>query len=327
MLVTGATGALGPAVIRSFVSDGWRVRTLSRRPPAAGTPAAGYPHVAADTGNRSALLEAMRDVTVVVHMAALLHVVDPSPELEAESWKVNVDGTRCVMDVARATGIQRVVFMSSICVYGAQNGPVDEETRPNPDSPYATTKRQAEELVLDARSDERRPLGVVLRLGAVYGPRIKGNYYRLARAIGRGRFVAVGAGTNRRTLVFEEDAAQAVVVAATHPEAAGRVYNVTDGGYHTVAEITKAIADAFGKPMPRISVPLWLARLAAAVLESGSRAIGRKPLVSRAALEKYTEEIVVSGRRIRGELGFEARYDLAEGWRRTASEMRAEGRL
>lgn len=326
-LITGATGALGPAVLRAFQDADWHVRTLSRTPPAAGTAAAKFPHVAADTGDTLALADAMRGSSVVVHMAALLHIVDPGPELEAEYWRVNVEGTRSVMEMARATGVKRVVFISSICVYGVQDGPVDEETRPNPDSPYATTKRQAEELVLDARSEERRPLGVVLRLGAVYGPRIKGNYYRLARAVGRGRFVAVGAGTNRRTLVFEEDAAQAVVVAATHPEAAGRVYNVTDGGYHTVAEITKAIADAFGKPMPRISVPLSLARLAVAVLESGSRAIGRKPLVSRAALEKYTEEIVVSGKRIRGELGFKARYDLAEGWRRTASEMRAEGRL
>ncbi len=314
-------------MIRFFVSDGWRVRTLSRRPPAVGTPAAGHPHVVADTGDRPALLEAMRDVTVVVHMAALLHVVDPSPELEAEYWRVNVEGTRCVMDVARATGVQRVVFMSSICVYGVQNGPVDEETRPNPDSRYATTKRQAEELVLDARSEEGRPLGVVLRLGAVYGPGIKGNYHRLARAVARGRFIALGAGANRRTLVFEEDAARAIVIAATHPKAAGRVYNVTDGEYHTVAEITKAIADAFGRPIPRWAVPLPLARVAVAVLESGSRAFGRRPPVSRRALEKYTEEIVVSGRRIRDELGFEARYDLAEGWRRTASGIRAEGRL
>lgn len=327
VLITGATGALGPAVLTAFDGAGWHVRTLSRRTPVPGTPAEKFPHFTADTGDELALADAMRGASVVVHMAALLHGEDPDPALEAEYRRVNVEGTRCVMNVARETGVRRVVFTSSICVYGTQNGFVDEKTRPNPDSMYARSKSEAEEIVLSARSAEGLPLGVVLRLGAIFGPTIKGNYARLVKSLARHRFVPVGQGLNRRTLVFEEDAARAIVIAATHPKAAGRVYNVTDGEYHTVAEITKAIADAFGRPIPRWAVPLPLARVAVAVLESGSRAFGRRPPVSRRALEKYTEEIAVSGRRIRDELGFEARYDLAEGWRRTASGIRAEGRL
>jgi len=66
-------------------------------------------------------------------------------------------------------------------------------------------------------------------MAAIYGPRMKGNYPRLVKALSRGIFIPVGKGDNRRTLVHEEDAVRAAVLAAQHPRAAGRVYNVSDG--------------------------------------------------------------------------------------------------
>ena len=328
VLVTGGGGALGPPVLRAFTEAGWSVRSLSRSeaiPLGAGR---AVDHVQGDIRDEPLVRQAMQGVDVVVHMASLLHVTDGANERAAEYRDVNVHGTEVVVGAAGDAGVARIVFTSSICVYGSfRKGLLDEESDLDPDTPYAETKREAEQVVLKGKGEVSVPEGVVLRLAAVYGPGIKGNYFRLARAVSRGRFIAVGGGANRRTLVFEEDAARAIVIAATHPKATGRVYNVTDGDYHTVAEITKAIADAFGRPTPRWAVPLSLARVVVAALESGSSALGRKPPMSRATLEKYTEEIVVSGRRMRSELGFEARCDLAEGWRRTASGMRAEGRL
>ena len=327
VLVTGATGALGPAVIRSFVSSGWRVRALSRRPPEVGTAPAGLPHVAADIADKQALAVAMRDVNVVVHMAALLHIVDPGPELEAEYWRVNVEGTRCVMEVARATGVQRVVFISSICVYGSQNGLVDEETKPNPDSFYAATKCEAEEVVLKARSAEGRPLGVVLRLGAVYGPTIKGNYARLVRSLARRRFVPLGRGLNRRTLIFDNDAAMAVLLGASNPAAVGCRFNVTDGSVHTVAAITESICKALGRRPPRCSVPPGVGLAAILLVEFLFRATRQRPPVSRQALERYLDDVAVSGEAIRRDLGFAPEWNLDRGWRETIEGMRRLGKL
>ena len=67
----------------------------------------------------------------------------------------------------------------------------------------------------------------MLRLGAVYGSRIKGNYERLVRSLVRGRFIPVGYGANRRTLVYDKDVARAAVLAAIHDAAAGKIYNVS----------------------------------------------------------------------------------------------------
>ena len=79
-----------------------------------------------------------------------------------------------------------------------------------------------------------QPLGAVLCLGAVYGSRIKGNYERLTHAMARNRFIPIGNGLNRRMLVYDKDVGRAAVLAVSHPAAAGRVFNVTDGEFHTL---------------------------------------------------------------------------------------------
>lgn len=327
VLITGATGALGPAVVRAFLSAGWDVRTLSRHAPEAGALAAGLPHLSADVTDQQALEHAMDGVDTVVHMAALLHVSDPPPHFEREYERVNVHGTATVMAAAQTCSVRRVVALSSICVYGAQSGLLDESRTPAPDTMYAVTKLRAEHEVLRGRAATGEPLAVVLRLAAVYGPGIKGNYQRLVEGLARGRFVPVGNGSNRRTLVFEEDVGRAIVLASTHPSAPGQIFNVTDGECHTVTEITATIAAALGRRPPRLSIPLPLARGGILSVEALARLLARTPPVTRAALEKYTEDVAVSGERIKGSLGFEPEWTLTKGWQETIVRMKEEGRL
>lgn len=316
VLVTGAGGALGPAVARAFAGAGWRVRTLSRSdltPPA-------DERLRGDVRDEAVVARAVAGVDAVVHLAALLHVTEGAEAREDEYRDVNVRGTGVVARAAGRAGVSRVVLASSIAVYGgSRRGVLDEGSEVRPDTPYSRSKTEAEAVVLGGAG------GVALRLAAVYGPGVKGNYLRLARAVAGGRFVPVGPGTNRRTLVFEDDAARAFLIAAAHPDAAGRLYNVTDGSVHTVAAITGAIAGAFGSPLPRWSVPLSLARAGVAAVEAGARGLGLRPPVTRAALEKYTEDVAVSGERIAKELGFGACCGLTEGWRRTAAGLRGGG--
>jgi nucleoside-diphosphate-sugar epimerase len=284
-------------------------------------------HTAADITDREALISAMDGVNAVVHLAALLHATRPPLPSEAEYRRINVEGAVAVFAAAQSQGVKRVVFTSTIAVYGsARSGAVDEETAAAPDTPYSRSKYEAETELRRCAERSRSPDAVVLRLAAVYGPGIKGNYDRLVRTIARRRFVPVGTGTNRRTLVYEDDAARAVVVAASHPAAGGRTFNVV-GGVHTVAEITGAIAAALGRRPPLFSVPLPAARLAVSAIESLGAAAGYRSPVTRAALDKYTEDLAVRGERIRHDLGFAPQVALLEGWRRTIASMREQGRL
>ncbi len=193
-LVTGATGAIGPGVVAAIART-HDVRTLSRRSPDPGLfPTAVAPFVG-DVADPGAVRRAAHGADVIVHLAALLHIVDPPPAMRSEYQRVNVGGTAAVLDAARAEGIARVVLMSTIAVYGyAGQKLLDEDSPTLPDTFYGETKLAAERLALASRRADGAPMATVLRSAAVYGPRVKGNYQRLVTALARRRFVPIGRG-------------------------------------------------------------------------------------------------------------------------------------
>ena len=217
-----------------------------------------------------------------------------------------------------------MVLFSTIAVYGNSNGQIlTEDAIAKPDTFYAETKLGAERIVLEAKRTDGQPLGTVLRFAAIYGSRIKGNYPSRAsgRTVARRRFIPIGDGNNRRTLIYDRDVSKAALLAVQHPNAAGKVYNVSDGQFHTLKEIIVAICHALGRKPPRFSVPVGPVRLAAGILEDAVRFIGRQSPITRATIEKYTEDIAVDSSRIQTELGFKPQYDLQTGWQETVQEM------
>lgn len=328
VLVTGATGALGPRVVQALCKAGQRVRAFSLHfDPDLRFPT-GVESVTGDIMDATALRHAMQDMDAVVHLAALLHITDPAPETLDLYEMINVRGTQHVVQAALDTGVRRIVLASTIAVYGPGQGRVlDEHSLPQPDSAYARSKLAAEQITLQACDREGRAVGVVLRLGAVYGSRVKGNYERLVHALDRRRFIPIGPGRNRRTLVYDRDAGRAFALAVSHTAAAGRLFNVTDGRMHRMFEIIEAICSALGRRPPKLSIPLTLSQLAVNSMERASRLLGLRPSVTRETLAKYTEDIAVDGSLFRDTLGFMPLYDLHSGWKEAVSEMRVLGKL
>jgi nucleoside-diphosphate-sugar epimerase len=328
VLVTGGTGAIGPSVVRALLATGHDVRTLALDPPMPETLPSPVSVVIGDVSDPKAVRAAMHGVSLVIHMAALLHAFDSLPHMRQEYEKINVGGTATVVENAVAVGVERIVFFSTISVYGHSGARVLTEDSPvHPDSLYAQTKLDAEKLVLGARRLDGLSLGTVLRLAAVYGPGVKGNYRRLVESLARRRFIPVGDGRNRRTLIFDRDAAKAALLAAFHPAAAGRTYNVTDGRCHAMEDIIRTVCDALGRKAPRFSLPERPVRWTAGLLEDLTRLAGFKSPIGRAVLDKYMEDLAVSGERIQQELGFSPEFNLAEGWAETILKMRQMGEL
>jgi nucleoside-diphosphate-sugar epimerase len=328
VLVTGASGALGPSVVNLLGERGYRARGLGLAPTEGQTYSVPVDWFTGDICDRRLLQAAMSGASYVVHMAALLHINNPPPSLAAEFERVNVHGTEAVVDTAMQCGVERLVFLSTIAVYGYGRGEMlSEAADPRPDTLYARTKLAAERIVLGARRDDGTQAGAVLRLAAVYGTRVKGNYGRLVTSLARGRFMPIGPGTNRRTLVHEKDVAAAIALALTADAAAGRVHNVTDGAVHTLREIIPAICAALGRPPPALTLPVRPVRAAARAGDGIARMIGRPLPVSSAMLEKYLEDVAVDGRRFTQDTGFRPVYGLQEGWQEAVAGMRAAGAL
>lgn len=325
ILVTGATGAVGPLVVRALHDAGYAIRTLSLDSPSIGTWPDDVDTRIGDITDASAVRAAMDGIESVVHMAALLHIFNTPPEMFEKFQRINVGGTENVVNAANEAGVQRLVLFSTIAVYGGSNGCILNEMSPtHPDTFYAQTKHAAEQVVLKARRANGQPLGTVLRFGAIYGTRIKGNYERMTHALAHHRFIPIGNGLNRRTLIYDKDVGRAVVQALSHSAAEGRLYNVTDGRFHTVNEIIECICSALGRTPPCLSLPIKPIHTLIRLIETGIHAVGLKSPVTRGMIDKYAEDIAVDGSLFQKEIGFIPHYDLKTGWEETIREMRNE---
>ena len=321
-LVTGAGGAIGATLVRKLMAEGYAVRALVHDQASA---AAALPPnveiISGDITDWKLPAEAVRHMDFVFHLAAKLHLQNPSRALAGEYEKVNVEGTRGLVKAAIAAKCARVVFFSTINVYGpTRPGEVfDDVASLNPDSIYAETKVRAEETVRNMAG------GVILRVAAVYGPRMKGNYPRLLDALRRRRPVIVGTGLNRRTLVYVEDLCRAAMLAAEKSAAAGQTYNVSDGSIHTLREIVEAMSAALGQSAPRLQLPKAPLRLVAGAVEDTFHLLRKNPPIDRQSVDKLTEDVAVTCHKIQRELGYQPRYDLRAGWRETVRLLDARG--
>jgi UDP-glucose 4-epimerase len=281
-----------------------------------------------DLVDLQAVERAVCGAKLVFHLAARLHLTNPGKELLPAYWRVNVEGTRNIVTACSAASVERLVYFSSVSVYGHRHsGWIDEDTARLPEGIYGETKRAAEDIVLAAPANRPdRALAVVLRFPAIYGARMKGSYPRMVRALSRGIFIPVGPGDNQCTLLYVADAARAALLAAEHPDAAGRVYNVTDGQSHHLVDVIRTVCDALGRKPPRFHLPVGLARSVAQGVDGLAGLAGLR-LNLDPQIGIFLRNMTVRGERIQSELGFRASTSLAEGWRQTVAAWRADGTL
>ena len=309
ILVTGATGAIAPLLVGELVRQNHLVKVLVRNAPPKNLLPPETEIVTGDLTDENSLKRAAENAEWIFHFAAKLHINNPDEKLEAEYEATNVTATKNLIEFSRAT-CEKFIFASTINVYGtSENGGIFDETSPlDPNGIYAESKAAAERFVLAANG------GVVLRLAAVYGSRMKGNFPRLAKAVKKGRFVFIGAGSNRRTLIHEKDVVRAAILCAENEQANRQIYNVTDGEIHTLREIVAAISNALNKKPPRLELPLALIKPLVGLGEDAAKLLG-KNLDLRNTLAKVLEDMAVSGAKIQRELNFKPQFDLQNGWR------------
>ncbi len=249
------------------------------------------------------LRRALEGAEGVVHSASVVHRPGtPS----AEYTRFNVEGTRALLEAARAAGVKRFVFMSSIKVHGeAPLGVIDEHTPVAAEADYARTKAEAERIVLTA--SDLRP--VVLRLCPVYGRGDKGNVRTVIRAIARRRFFVPGDGSTRKSIVHVSTVAD-VVRAATEKDATG-VFVVADRHAPSMRELADTIAKLLGRGRP-LSIPRPILRGTAELVGRAARAARIKTPVSGELIDKAMTSSVCDPSRVERELGVTCSVELEE---------------
>ena len=325
VLVTGASGFLGGHVCRRLAEGGWRVRGLVR-PGRAVAPGV-EPVTAADLGNAAAAARAVEGADAVVHLAARVHVMrDTSAHPLAEFRRVNVEGTRVLLDAAIRAGVRSFVLASSAKAMGEwTDAPWTEEAEPRPADPYGVSKLEAERLVL-RRAAGTGTAATVLRLPLVYGPGVRANVLRLFDLVWRGVPLPLRGIRNRRTLLFSGNAAAAVEAVLASPAAAGETFFVSDGRAVSTPELVEMIAASLGRRARLVPLPLGLLRVAARAGDVLARVVPF-PLTT-AAVDRLTGSLEVDASRLARVAGFVPPYTMEQGlaetaaWYRSAKEAR-----
>lgn len=325
-LITGASGFIGGHLAEELIAQGIPVRALVRSTSDTSLlERLGVEVVVADLESPDTLTNAAGGCGAVFHCGALVSDWATAAEIE----RVNVAGTRHVLDAAARASVPRFIHFSTTDVYGYPGGRAVDESHSATRFAnwYAQSKLAAEGEVRRAQRDHGMEV-VILRPGTVYGPRSVEVVGQIARAIQGGNMLLINRGRAIAGLCYVRNLVDAALLALRHEAAPGQAFNVTDGLEVTWREFTTGLAEGLGCPPARWSMPYWMASSIGFSLEQGYRFLRRTfrlstpPLLSRQAVHVMGRDQDFSNRKAREILDWEPRVDYEAGLAATLAWLR-----
>jgi len=319
VLVTGASGFLGGHLIEELVRRGYDVVGMIRK--SSSRKILEELNVKlrfGDLQEPESLVDATRDVDVVVHLAAYYTFFGKKELYE----RINVQGTRFLLEAMIKNGVRKVIYCSTTEAIGPVRKPyADEDVEPNPVYEYGRSKLRAENVVKEYGSK-----GIdytILRPSGIYGPRnVDDVSYWFITGFAKNSIVSkfiVGSGKNLVQFAHVKDIVQGFILALEKYDAArGRTYFVSEDKAYTYEEVYGILAEICGREPPKMHIPPSLAKIMIAPVEAFNRVIGKENFNWHVStVDAVTCDRAYSIERIRRELGFTPKYDLRKGLKET----------
>ncbi len=323
ILVTGATGLVGSHVAEQAIKKGLKVRALVR----AGSKSEllkqwGVELIEGDLDQPDSLKQACDGATLVIHCAAKVGDWGKTEDYR----RINVDGTRALLDAALASGsLKRWIQISSLGVYeGRDHYGTDEATKPSTVGidGYTLTKVESELLVCDYIRDRQLP-AVVLRPGFIYGPRDRTILPRLMDRLQSGKFAYLGNTDKLMNNTYVGNLCEAIWTAIERDDVLGEVFNIHDPRSVTKKEFMDTICNTAGIACPTKVVPLPVAKAIASGMESVWKLLGKKeaPLLNSARIKFLGLNLDFSIEKAIQKLGYKPSTDFADAMPLTVRHM------
>lgn len=276
VLVTGASGFVGGALLRELVQRGYATTAASRHD--LDLPQGIRQVRVGGLGPATEWRSALEGCSVVVHCAARVHVMRDNAADPLHAFReANVAGSASLARQAHAAGVRRFVFVSSIKVNGESTSPGRPFTAamaPAPQDPYGVSKSEAEAGLQTIACETGMEL-VIVRSPLVYGPGVKANFLSMTRWLERGLPLPFGGITgNRRSFVGLDNLIDLLIRCVDHPAARNEIFLAGDGEDLSTAELLRRTANALGVRARLLPIP-------AALLKLGASMVGRPDLWQR----------------------------------------------
>jgi UDP-glucose 4-epimerase len=251
ILLTGATGFIGEAVLKQLPAEQVVVfgRTAPRQPTAA--------FHAGEINASTQFEEALKDVDVVIHTAARVHMMDEHSAHPLEEFRqVNTQGTLNLAAQAAKAGAKRFIFISSVKVNGERSDTTAfrYDDKPAPEDAYSQSKAEAEAGLLKLAKETGLEI-VIIRPPLVYGPGVKANFASILKLAQKNLPLPLGAIHNKRSMVALDNLTDLIITCISHPAAANQIFMVSDDRDLSTTELLVMLTQAAGKKPRLLPVP------------------------------------------------------------------------
>ncbi|MEM1007631.1 MAG: NAD-dependent epimerase/dehydratase family protein [Myxococcota bacterium] len=319
VMVTGAHGFMGSNLVRVLLEEGFNVRACVR-------PGGNFATLSgldaerfeADLTDAEALAKACAGIDTVFHLASCTHEWNWWPVYQ----KINVEGTRLLLDGAIQAGVRRIVYMSSLAVHhfhGIREGNEDTPMDGHLFTGYARSKIETEHMLRRYQAEGKIET-VIIRPGVFpYGPNDQ-THVRVFQTMHQGGWGMVNKGCALVSTVYVDNLAYGLIAAAQKEHAAGQTYVIADDHKLTWRILSEKFIEALGGRPPKINAPLWLVYPIGAALERTYRTlrIKKPPFVTRYTVSLAGKDFYFLPTKAAQELEYTPRIGLDEGIQRTA---------
>ena len=269
--------------------------------------------VIADVLDKNNLVTLLDNTDVVILLAAE-HRDDVTPT--SLYYDVNVGGMRNTLEAMEANGVKRIIFTSSVAVYGLNKNNPTETYPADPFNHYGKSKWEAEKVLQEWYKVHPDWNINVIRPTVIFGERNRGNVYNLLKQISSGRFLMVGKGNNKKSMAYVGNIVAFIKFLIENKTTGYEVYNYIDKPDFTMNELVDHVSKVLNKHIPSVHYPLWIGMLGGFCFDVLAFITRRKLTISSVRVKKFCATTQFDATKVQN-TDFRAPYTLAEGLART----------
>jgi len=311
ILVTGGSGFIGTNLVTDLLKEGHKVTIYDKQKSET------YPDLCidGDIRDKEKLTRSMRGVNAVYHLAAE-HRDDVQPI--SLYYEVNVGGAENIVYALKKNDVNRLIFTSTVAVYGLNAGNPNEDSPVRPFNDYGKSKYKAETIFSKWADSDNTNCFITVRPTVIFGEKNRGNVYNLLNQIASNRFIMVGKGINRKSMAYVLNLTS--FLSALLKSAPGQfVYNYADKPDLCMNELIKNFHSTLGgNPKINFRIPYALGLMGGYYYDILAKITGKTYPISSIRIKKFIADTQVSSEKVK-DTGFTAPYLLTDGLKRMIS--------
>jgi len=311
IIVTGGSGFIGTNLVTDLLKEGHKVTIYDKQKSDM------YPGlcIVADVRDKEKLTRSLRGVDVVYHLAAE-HRDDVQPT--SLYYDVNVGGAENIVYALEKNDVNRLIFTSTVAVYGLNSGEPSENSPVKPFNDYGKSKYKAETIFNTWADFDNTNCLVTVRPTVIFGEKNRGNVYNLLNQLASGKFITVGKGINRKSMAYVLNLTR-FLTTLLKSELGQFVYNYADKPDLCMNELIKIFHNTIGKnPINNFHIPYVLGLIGGYGYDILAKITGKTYPISSIRIKKFCADTVVSAEKVK-DIGFIAPYLLTDGLKRMIS--------